>query len=132
MVHRAGDTDGALLQDQTMHSVIRDMITRMDTLWPKYGVLPNQYGLPTSNGFQDSKTTIRSRLAPRLPVCVCQASIAIAAFCVSLAMALELGAFAYAKGVADNYLTHYVRSDGTLRYRGPELALDGRMLTLFG
>jgi len=61
-----------------------------------------------------------------------QASIAIAAFCVSLAMALELGAFAYARGVADNYLTHYVRSDGTLRYRGPELALDGRMLTLFG
>ena len=61
-----------------------------------------------------------------------QASITIAAFCVSLAMALELGAFAYARGVADNYLTHYVRSDGTLRYRGPELALDGRMLTLFG
>ena len=114
-----------------MHSIIRDMITRMDTFWPKYGVLPNQYGLPTSNGFQDSKATMRSRFGP-LATDLSQASIAIAAFCVSLAMALELGAFAYARGVADNYLTHYVRSDGTLRYRGPELALDGRMLTLFG
>ena len=104
---RAHDTDGSLLRDQTMHCVVRDMITRMDTVWPKYGVLPNPYGLPTSNGFQDT-------------------------FCVSLAMALEMGAFKYAQGIAHDYLQYYLKPDGTLRYRGPEIALNGRMLTLIG
>ena len=98
------DTDGKRLSDQTTHSLVRDMITRAD-FFPQYGVQPHSYGMQAGNGFQDT-------------------------FTGSLAMALEMGAFDYATGVLDNYLQHYVRADGTVRYRGPELAQDGRMLTL--
>ena len=39
------DTDGGLLAAQTIHSMVRDMITRTDSFFPKYGVQPHMYGL---------------------------------------------------------------------------------------
>lgn len=44
--------------------------------------------------------------------------------------ALELGAFAYARGVIDNYFTHYVRSDGMSYNQGVELPSSARSLTV--
>lgn len=102
---RPQDTDGRLLQHQAYHSMVRDMISRQDTFWPKYGILPGYYGNPGNNGFQDT-------------------------FVGSMTMALEMGAFEYATGVLDNWLRYYLRKDG-VRYRGPELAIDGRALTIF-
>jgi hypothetical protein len=39
-------TSGKLLQSMMRHGVIRDMITRKSTFFPKYGVLPNGYSMP--------------------------------------------------------------------------------------
>lgn len=127
--------DGALLVDQSRHSLLRDMITRVDTWFPRYGICggaggprprppircPPQrrlshiedaivsgcaYGGPHNNGFQEI-------------------------FTASLAGALELGAFEYAGGVLSNYLEYYLKQRGTVAYRGLEMAESGRMLTLF-
>ena len=38
---------------------------------------------------------------------------------------------AYAKGVIDNWLKYYVRSNGGITYRAEEVAVSSRMLTLF-
>ena len=32
----AGGTDGGVLRDQALHSLLRDMITRVDTWFPRY------------------------------------------------------------------------------------------------
>jgi hypothetical protein len=45
--------------------------------------------------------------------------------------ALEIGAMAYARGVIDNWLAYYVRSNGGITYRAEEVAVSSRMLTLF-
>ena len=37
----------------------------------------------------------------------------------------------YARGVIDNWLRFYVRSDGGITYRAEEVAVSSRMLTLF-
>lgn len=34
----AGGTDGTVLRDQMLHSLLRDMITRVDTFFPRYGI----------------------------------------------------------------------------------------------
>ena len=38
---------------------------------------------------------------------------------------------AYARGVIDNWLAYYVRSNGGITYRAEEVAVSSRMLTLF-
>ena len=43
--------------------------------------------------------------------------------------ALEWGLFEYAEAVMDNYLTHFMKHDGTILYRGLEMAQQGRILT---
>ena len=48
----AEDTDGRMLQDFAVHSVIKDMITRRGTIHPKYGVVPQTYGMVGAGGFQ--------------------------------------------------------------------------------
>ena len=45
-------TDGAMLADMTVHSLIRDMITRRGVDGPKYGVNPQTYGQVGAGGFQ--------------------------------------------------------------------------------
>ena len=96
-------TPGRILFWQTMHSIVKDMITRRDFYFPSYGVYPG-YGIPGNNGFQEIIT-------------------------VSLPVALEWGLFDYAKGVLKNYLDYYWFSSGNVRYRGLEMAEVGRMLT---
>lgn len=34
----AGGSDGTMLRDQMLHSLLRDMITRVDTFFPRYGI----------------------------------------------------------------------------------------------
>ena len=68
----AEDTDGRMLQDFAVHSVIKDMITRRGTIHPKYGVVPQTYGMVGAGGFQ-------------------------AIFVDTLTMALELGASPHAR-----------------------------------
>ena len=82
------------------------MITRTQTVWPRYGTSPG-YEQPSvgAHGFQEICTS-------------------------SLATALEWGLFEYAKGVLDNYLTYFVRSRGRVLYRGLEMSQLGRLLVL--
>eukprot|EP01043_Picozoa_sp_COSAG02_P076773 COSAG02_NODE_16478_length_1080_cov_1.048930_1_plen_257_part_10 len=67
----APGTNGAMLADMSVHSLIRDMITRRGVDGPKYGVNPQTYGTVGAGGFQ-------------------------AIFVDDLTMSLELGAFKYA------------------------------------
>ena len=101
----AEDTDGRMLQDFAVHSVIKDMITRRGTIHPKYGVVPQTYGMVGAGGFQ-------------------------AIFVDTLTMALELGAFKYAEAVLDNHMSVFVRRGGSVMYRGLQMQSQGRTLTL--
>jgi hypothetical protein len=75
-------TDGVTLQSMLHHGIIRDMITRKNTFFPKYGVLPNGYAMPEADGFPQT-------------------------FIASMTMALETGAMQYAEGVLANWLQYY-------------------------
>ena len=88
---------------QSLHAIIKDMLTRRDYFYPSYGVYPG-YGIPGNNGFQEIIT-------------------------VSLPLALEWGLFNYAKGVLKNFLDYYWLPSGNVRYRGLEMAEVGRTLT---
>ena len=81
-------TDGQLLRDHALHAIVLDMITRTQTVWPRYGSSPGyEQAGPGAHGFQE----------------ICTSSVATA---------LEWGMFEYAKGVLDNYLEYFVRSRG--------------------
>ena len=94
---------GSILLCQSIHGIVKDMLTRRDFFFPSYGVYPG-YGIPGNNGFQEILT-------------------------VSLPLALEWGLFDYAKGILKNFLDHYWFPSGNVRYRGLEMAEVGRMLT---
>ena len=81
-------SDGPTLKDMALHSIVRDMITRRQTFFPQYGVLPGSYGQPMANGFPET-------------------------FWGTMTMALELGLEEYSQGVMENWLKYYVRSNGT-------------------
>ena len=98
-------TNGSWLRDQAVFSFVRSMISRDATWHPRYGVLPG-YGVTLQDGFQDTFTSTATA-------------------------ALEWGAWPYARGVIDNWLRYYMRSDGMVTYRAEELAQSGRMLTIF-
>eukprot|EP00440_Ansanella_granifera_P019137 gb/GFBE01020791.1/.p1 GENE.gb/GFBE01020791.1/~~gb/GFBE01020791.1/.p1 ORF type:complete len:845 (+),score=132.62 gb/GFBE01020791.1/:1-2535(+) len=99
------DTDGGLLTLQAEHSLVLDMITRSVGIWPRYGILPGyDQASIGSDGFQEILTA-------------------------STMASLEWGLFGYAHDVLDNYWTYFVRGQGQVLYRGPELAQHGRMLT---
>jgi hypothetical protein len=51
---RPADTDGVLVTNQATHALVLDMITRSDTVWPRYGTSPG-YDQPGvgSDGFQE-------------------------------------------------------------------------------
>ena len=81
-------TDGRLLTDHALHAIVLDMITRTQTVWPRYGTSPGyEQAGPGGHGFQEICTS-------------------------SLATALEWGMFEYAEGVLENYLEYFVRSRG--------------------
>ena len=98
------DVPDQRLANQARHSLVRAMITRMDS-FPKYGVLDRNYGGSEHDGFQDT-------------------------FNVDTTAMLEWGLFDRARDSIDNYFTHFVRDDGAILYRGPETGQYGRMLTV--
>ena len=85
------------------HSLVREMITRIGD-WPRYGVC-GYYGRPEHGGFQDI-------------------------FNSSVSAMLEWGLFDVARRYVDNYLSYFVRDDGSMEYRGPETGQYGRQLTM--
>lgn len=92
------------VQDMARHSLVRDMITRMD-VWPKYGVYDKNYGGSEHDGFPDT-------------------------FNADTAAMLEWGQLGLAGQFIDNYFGKFVRDDGSILYRGPETGQYGRMLTV--
>ena len=103
---RPSDTDGELLRRQAQHALVLDMISRVQDVWPRYGTAIGyeQPGIG-ANGFQD-------------------------VFAASMMAALEWGLFDYARGVLVNWLEYYQRVDGTILYRGLEMPMQGRLLTI--
>jgi|EP01047_Picozoa_sp_COSAG01_P042264 hypothetical protein len=99
-------SDGLVLKDMALHSVVRDMITRRQVFFPQYGVLPGTYGQPMANGFPET-------------------------FWGTMTMALELGLEEYSQGVMENWLKYYVRNNGTTMYNHIGMTAHGRELTVF-
>jgi hypothetical protein len=85
----AHGTDGSMLVNQSMHSIARDMISRIGAangtghgFFPQYGV-SGVYAKQANHGFEDT-------------------------FQASFMMALEWGCFEYAKGLLHNWLSYYL------------------------
>lgn len=91
------------IADFCRHSIAREHITRRGD-HPKYGIADRAYGGEEHDGFQDALTN-------------------------SLTCNLEWGLFDVARAHLDYYLRHFVRRDGTVRYRGPEIGKYGVMLS---
>ncbi|WP_431279169.1 hypothetical protein [Leifsonia poae] len=91
------------LANLARHSLVKSMMTRFGDD-PKYGVLDRLYGGAEHDGFQDTFTT-------------------------DLAAAVEWGHSERARSILTNYLSRFVRDDGSLLYRGPGTGQYGRMLT---
>lgn len=92
------------LVDRARHSIALELITRFGDE-PRYGVVDRAYGAPEHDGFQDILNT-------------------------SVACMLEWGLFDPARRHLENYLTRFVRPDGSVNYRGPEIGQYARMLTI--
>lgn len=92
------------LADFVRHSFALERITRVGDR-PKYGVVDRIYGAPEHDGFQDILTT-------------------------TAAAYLEWGRGDVAGGVLHQYFREFVRPDGTIRYRGPEIGQYARTLTM--
>ena len=100
------ETDGVTLRQMATHGIIRDMITRKNTFFPKYGVLPSGYSMPEADGFPQT-------------------------FVATMTMALESGTFEYAHGVMHNWLQFYVRRNGTTTYNHVGMRSHGRELSVY-
>lgn len=91
------------IEDMSRHSLVRVLMTRME-LRPKHGVVDQNYGHTQHDGFPDTFNA------------------------ETLAM-LEWGAPHIARRYIANYLERWVRDDGSIVHRGPEVGQYGRMLT---
>lgn len=96
-------TPESWIADLCRHSIAREHITRRGD-HPKYGIVDRAYGGEEHDGFQDALTN-------------------------SVTCNLEWGLFELARAHLDYYLRHFVRHDGTVRYRGPEIGKYGVMLS---
>ncbi len=85
-------------------SLVRALMTRVGD-FPKYGVVETNYGGFEHDGFPDT-------------------------FNVETTAMIEWGLLDRAGRYIDNYFGKYVRDDGSLVYRGPEVGQFGRMLTV--
>jgi hypothetical protein len=94
----------AWVSDFCRHAMVQEMITRVGD-HPRYGVVDRAYGAPEHDGFQDVLNS-------------------------SVSCYLEWGLFDIARGYLENYLTHFVRADGSIDYRGPEIGQYARMLVI--
>jgi len=92
------------IANMARHAIIRSMMGR-SAGFPKYGVVNKNYGGTEHDGFPDT-------------------------FTVETEAMLEWGLNQSAAAYIDNYLTRFVRDDGTILYRGPETGQFGRMLTV--
>ncbi|HVU32791.1 MAG TPA: hypothetical protein VHE61_05115 [Opitutaceae bacterium] len=90
--------------DMARHSLVRAMITRMG-VEPKYGVANRNYGATEHDGFPDTFNTDTGTLC-------------------------DWGLLDLAGKYIDNYFGKFVRDDGSILYRGPEIGQYGRMLTV--
>ncbi len=85
-------------------ALAREMITRVGD-FPKYGAVDKDYAGSEHDGFPDT-------------------------FTVDTAAMLEWGLIEVAGSYIENYLSKFVRDDGSILYRGPETGQYGRMLTV--
>jgi hypothetical protein len=97
------DLPESWVTDFCRHAMVQEMITRVGD-HPRYGVVDRAYGGPEHDGFQDVLNS-------------------------SVNCYLEWGLFGVARGYLENYLSHFVRADGSINYRGPEIGQYARMLT---
>jgi len=84
--------------------LVRAILSRAGD-FPKYGAVDKDYAGSEHDGFPDT-------------------------FTVETAAMLEWGLIQRAGHYIDNYFTQFVRDDGSLLYRGPEIGQFGRMLTV--
>jgi hypothetical protein len=91
------------IADACRHALVLERITRRGA-HPKYGVVERAYEGEEHDGFQDALTS-------------------------TVICTLEWGLLHLARAYLDYYLTHFVRIDGRLKYRGPEIGKFGVMLT---
>lgn len=92
--------------DRSRHAFAREMITRHG-VHPKYGIADQAYAGAEHDGFQDVLVS-------------------------SVLGCLEWGYFDRARAYLDDYFENFVRPDGTLHYRGPEMGKYGVSLTCLG
>lgn len=93
------------LSDMVSHAFAKELITRPQGVYPKYGVVDRDYFGPEYDGFQDIFTS-------------------------SLYANLEWGRFDQAKAVIDNYFDQFTADDGMINMRGPEVPQFGLALSL--
>jgi len=93
------------LADMVTHAFAKELITRPQGVYPKYGVVDRDYFGPEYDGFQDILTS-------------------------SLYANLEWGRFDQARAVLDNYFTEFTAPDGMINMRGPEVPQFGLTLSL--
>ena len=91
------------IEDFCRHAIVQEKITRRGD-HPKYGVVERAYAGEEHDGFPDLLTS----------TVICN---------------LEWGLFPAARTYLDYYFRHFVRSDGTVRYRGPEIGKYGVILS---
>ncbi|MFT4077079.1 MAG: Tat pathway signal protein [Asticcacaulis sp.] len=93
------------LADMVTHAFTKELMTRPQGVYPKYGVVDRDYFGPEYDGFQDTFTS-------------------------SLYANLEWGRFDQAKAVLDNYFDVFTFDDGLINMRGPEVPQYGLTLSL--
>ena len=91
------------VEDFSRHGIALERITRRGD-HPKYGVNDRAYGGEEHDGFQDLLTS-------------------------TVTCNNEWGLFPTSRAYLDYYLRHFVRGDGSIRYRGPEIGKYGVMLS---
>jgi hypothetical protein len=91
------------IEDFSRHAIALEKITRRGN-HPKYGVVERAYAGEEHDGFQDALTS-------------------------TVICSLEWGLFSSARAYLDYYFEHFVRLDGSIRYRGPEMGKYGVMLS---
>ncbi|MHB8287027.1 MAG: Tat pathway signal protein, partial [Caulobacteraceae bacterium] len=91
--------------DMVRHAFVKEIMVRPGGVYPKYGAVDRDYMGSEYDGFQDTLTS-------------------------SLYANLEWGRFKQARDVMDNYFTDFVRPNGDVNMRGPEIGQYGLTLAL--
>jgi hypothetical protein len=91
--------------DLSKHSFAKELMTRPEGLYPKYGAVDRDYAGSEYDGFQDIFTS-------------------------AIYTNMEWGRLATARLYIDNYFSEYVDANGNIDMRGPETAQYGLTLSL--